>query len=187
MLGKPRNRRKVAPAGAVRAHNRTHDISRVLSASFSTMTTALAAGPGARRPVACLSAFAAALLLGLASRHGPVGLALLLGKYPGDVLWATMICFGVAALRPRDSPRRIAAIAAATCLAVEVCKLWQAPWLEHLRHTTLGHLVLGHVFSWQNLVAYAAGVLLGSAVDTFLLVPTSGGRFAGSSGLRAGG
>jgi hypothetical protein len=127
--------------------------------------------PLARHRVACLVAFSAALLLGLASRRWQAGLPDLFGKYPGDALWALTVFFGWAALRPALTTLRIALLASATSAAVECCKLWQDPWIVHLRHTTLGHLVLGHVFSWQNLVAYAVGVAAGIMIDLLLLAP----------------
>ena len=125
----------------------------------------------ARRRGACLAAFAAALLLGLASRRWQAGLPDLFGKYPGDALWALMVFFGWAVLRPSATTIGVALLAYGTSAVVEFCKLWQDPWIIHVRHTTLGHLVLGHVFSWQNLVAYAAGVAAGIAVDPLLLAP----------------
>ncbi|MDB6113983.1 MAG: hypothetical protein JWQ62_928 [Lacunisphaera sp.] len=42
----------------------------------------------------------------------------------------------------------------------ECLKLWQAPWLVSLRHTTAGHLVFGQVFSWPNFPTYAAGIMV---------------------------
>ena len=53
-----------------------------------------------------------------------------------------------------------------------MAKLWQAPWLVQFRHTGLGHLLLGQVFSWQNLVAYAVGVLAGAALDRLIVRAT---------------
>jgi hypothetical protein len=127
--------------------------------------------PGRRTPprsrVACVLAFAATLLLGLASRRWPVA-ATLLGKYPGDALWALMLFFGAAALWPGAGTGRLVAGTGLACAGVEFAKLWQAPWLVALRHTTAGHLVLGHAFSWQNLAAYAVGVLAGGALDRAL-------------------
>jgi len=117
-----------------------------------------------RRPIA-VAAMALALLLGLASRHWSDALPALLGKYPGDALWASMVFFGWRALRPRATTRRVALLALATSAAVEFAKLWQAPWLVQFRHTTGGHLLLGHVFSWRNLVAYGVGVLAGIGLD----------------------
>jgi hypothetical protein len=127
--------------------------------------------PSWRRRAAALAAAAATLALGLASRHGPGALPAALGKYPGDALWATMVFFGWCALRPRARTREVALLATSTCVVVEVAKLWQAPWLVAFRHTTVGHLLLGHVFSWQNLVAYGVGVLAGVALDRLLPRP----------------
>ena len=58
-------------------------------------------------------------------------------------------------------------------MAVECAKLWQAPCLVAFRYTTIGHLLLGHVFSWQNLVAYAFGVMVGVALDRLLPARTA--------------
>jgi len=115
-----------------------------------------------------VAAMALTLLLGLASRHWSDALPALLGKYPGDALWALMVFFGWRALRPRATTRRVALLALATSAAVEFAKLWQAPWLVQFRHTTGGHLLLGHVFSWQNLVAYGVGALAGIGLDRLL-------------------
>ncbi len=121
-----------------------------------------------RRRVAALGAMLVTIALGLASRHWPGALPDALGKYPGDALWATMVFFGTCALRPHAATREVAAIAASVCLAVEVAKLWQAPWLVAFRHTVAGHLLLGHVFSWQNLAAYGVGVQAGAALAGLL-------------------
>jgi len=122
----------------------------------------------ARRRFAALAAMGATIALGLASRHWPAALPAVCGKYPGDALWALMAFFGWRALRPRARTRRVALLALATSVAVECAKLWQAPWLVAFRHTAIGHLLLGHVFSWQNLVAYGLGVLAGIGLDRLL-------------------
>ena len=133
------------------------------------MTDVDARAPTARRRVAALVAMIAAMALGLASRHWPGIAPAAFGKYPGDALWALMVSFAWYALRPRARSTVVGACALATCVAVEVAKLWQAPWLVAFRHTNFGHLLLGHVVSWQNLVAYGAGVLVGVAVDRLIL------------------
>jgi len=121
-----------------------------------------------RHRLAAFAAMAATVALGLASRHWPSALPAFLGKYPGDALWALMVFFGWRALRPRVRARDVAWPAMATCAIVECAKLWHVPWLVEFRGTTLGHLLLGHVFSWQNLAAYALGVLAGTALDRVL-------------------
>ena len=76
-----------------------------------------------------------------------------------------MVFFGVGAMLPKATGVRVAATALGVAYAVEVLKLWQTPWLVQVRHTTMGHLVFGHVLSWQNLVAYAVGVVVGLALE----------------------
>ena len=118
-------------------------------------------------------ALVVAILLGLASRRYHGAISEFLGKYPGDALWAVMVFFGWGALRPRASTRSVALLALATCLVVEAMKLYQAPWIVGIRHTTLGHLIFGHVFSVENLAAYAVGVAV--ALSAEVLWP--GGRW----------
>jgi hypothetical protein len=115
-----------------------------------------------------LAATAVTLALGLASRHWPGALPPALGKYPGDALWALMVFWLWRATCANRRTRDVALLATATSVAVEVAKLWQSPWLVQFRHTTIGHLLLGHVFSWQNLVASGVGVLVGAALDRLL-------------------
>jgi hypothetical protein len=135
------------------------------------MTGVAARAPTARRRRTAIAAMLLALVLGLASRHWPGVMPAVLGKYPGDALWALMVFFGWCALRPRARTADVAGCALATSAVVEAAKLWQAPWLVAFRATTLGHLLLGHVFSWRNLVAYGVGVLVGAALDRLLVRP----------------
>jgi len=117
--------------------------------------------PRGRSRLGYALAVLATIVAGLASRHYPNLLPAFLGKYPGDALWALMVFFGWGWMFPRAASGRIALLALATCWAVEFLKLWQSPAWSGIRHSTIGHLIFGHAFSWQNLVAYALGVALG--------------------------
>lgn len=128
----------------------------------------------ARTRFAYALAFVTCILLGLASRRYTGLHAELLGKYPGDALWAGMVFFGLGTLRTRTSSLSNATLALAVCLVIELLKLYQAPWIVEIRHTTLGHLVFGHVFSIQNLLAYAVGVIAAASIEW--LWPFAGGR-----------
>lgn len=66
----------------------------------------------------------------------------------------------VTVLWPNGSASTRAAVALAVSWAVEFSQLWHAPWLEQLRATRLGPLVLGSGFDSRDLVSYAAGVVL---------------------------
>jgi hypothetical protein len=48
---------------------------------------------------------------------------------------------------------------------VELIRLVHTPWLDDFRLTLAGALLLGRIFSVWNIVAYAAGILLGMMVD----------------------
>jgi len=81
-----------------------------------------------------------------------------------------MVFFGLGIIFNQVSSLRLGLVALGFSFGIEALKLWQAPWLVSVRQTTLGHLVFGHVFSWQNLVAYTVGILVGLIVEV-LLVP----------------
>jgi hypothetical protein len=104
--------------------------------------------------------------LGLLSRRCPQLLPAALDKYPGDALWALMVFCGIGFLRPK-LPTVCAAMAAlAFSCAVEFFKLYHAPWIESVRATLPGRLVVGSVFLWKNIAAYAIGILFGWAMET---------------------
>lgn len=55
----------------------------------------------------------------------------------------------------------------ATC-AVEVLQLWKAPFLEAMRATLLGRLILGNTFNWVDFPAYILGSSVGFGWTVFL-------------------
>jgi hypothetical protein len=103
----------------------------------------------------------AVIALGLASRRWPVFPAML-GKYPGDALYALMAYCIAGVIWPRGSITGNAGLALAFCFAIEISQLYHAPWIDGIRATTLGHLVLGSYFGWWDLLAYTAGVAVGA-------------------------
>jgi hypothetical protein len=114
-----------------------------------------------------LLALAGVVIAGLLSRRAP-GLPL----WVGDALWALMIYLLVRLVFMKAMPLKVAAISLATCFIVEFSQLYQAPWINQIRATTLGHLVLGQGFLWSDLAAYTLGVITG-----FLLDKVAGTRY----------
>ena len=127
--------------------------------------------PRFRQRMWYLLAFIATIAAGLASRRFPQFLPTSAGKYPGDALWALMVFFGMGASFNKASSFQVGLGALGFSFGIEALKLCQATWLTNLRHTTMGHLVFGHAFSWQNLVAYTVGIVAGVALET-LFVPS---------------
>ncbi|MGY3621209.1 ribosomal maturation YjgA family protein [Bradyrhizobium sp. USDA 10063] len=111
----------------------------------------------------CLSIIIAGLALrGFGLR---AGLPAFVVKYGGSLLWGTMVFFLVATAAAGWSRRTVALIAIAIAVGVELFRLVHTPWLDAFRLTTAGALLLGRIFSLWNIVAYAAGILLGVALD----------------------
>jgi hypothetical protein len=114
--------------------------------------------------------YAIAILLvvvsGLLSRRHPGLFPLSLGKYPGDALWAVMIFLGFGFLFPAMPTVRIGLAAVAFSCAIEFAQIYRAPWIDSIRATTLGHLILGSGFSWMDIAAYSVGILLACLVET---------------------
>lgn len=110
----------------------------------------------------------ATIALGLASRRWPGLFPAVLEKYPGDALWAQMVYWLGAIVLPGASVRRLAAAALAVAWGVEFSQLWHPPWLDAIRATTPGHLVLGSAFGVADLLAYAIGIALVAGLDALV-------------------
>jgi hypothetical protein len=106
-------------------------------------------------------AFLGAVVIGLASRKYPGLFPQVLGKYPGDALWALMVFCGWGFVLNGGSTVKLAAYALATSYADELSQLYQANWINAIRSTTVGHLILGSTFSWFDMLAYTVGVGVG--------------------------
>lgn len=116
-----------------------------------------------------LALTAATVALGLASRRFRRVLPAFVGAYAGDVLWAAMAYLLAAAIWPRASVRRLAVGTAIFALAIELGQLYHAPWIDAVRHTRIGGLVLGFGFLWSDLACYAVGIALAAALDWWLV------------------
>jgi len=119
-----------------------------------------------RNPVIWLAMIALAAVLGISSRRFAAMLLGFIAAYGGDTLWAFAAFLGIGLILPRASTRTIAVLALAFSVAVELSQLYHAPWIDSIRHTTLGGLILGFGFLWSDLVCYALGVELGVLVET---------------------
>jgi hypothetical protein len=48
---------------------------------------------------------------------------------------------------------------------VEISQLYHAPWIDSIRQTTPGGLVLGFGFLWTDLVCYSVGIAIESLTE----------------------
>ena len=86
----------------------------------------------------------------------------------GDVLWAAMIYFILRFFYPRAPARVIAFGSVIFSYAIEFSQLYKAPWIDDLRHTFFGRMVLGDTFLWGDLLSYSVGILLAVLLDNSL-------------------
>ncbi|HDX9638932.1 TPA: DUF2809 domain-containing protein [Bacillus mobilis] len=108
------------------------------------------------------------IILGLSSRKLAFALPQLLNEYLGDALWALMIFTGFGFLFPKIETKKLAFISLLFCYGIEVSQLYHAEWIDSIRATTLGGLVLGYGFLWSDLVAYTIGVGIGMCCEFML-------------------
>ena len=108
------------------------------------------------------------IILGLSSRKFAFALPALLNDYLGDALWALMIFIGFGFLFPKIETKKLAFISLMFCYGIEVSQLYHAEWIDSIRATTLGGLVLGYGFLWSDLVAYTISVGVGFLFEFIL-------------------
>ena len=116
----------------------------------------------------CLALAGLTIGAGLASRRYPELLPTFVARYAGDALWAAMVFWLLALVWRRAGTGRLALAALVVAFAVEASQLYQAVWLDTVRATRIGGLLLGRGFLWSDLVAYAAGVGIAAGLDMLL-------------------
>src|SRR4051812_14134131 len=87
--------------------------------------------------------------LGLSSRRLSAQLPAFVGMYAGDTLYACAMFAFLAMLFPRWTVGRVAIVALAACVLVEMSQLYHAPWIDSIRATHLGGWILGVGFLWS--------------------------------------
>jgi hypothetical protein len=116
-----------------------------------------------RRRAAVAAALLVVVALALLSRRYP--LPGVFAEHTGDALYATAAYFLFALCSPGARPSRLAAGAFAFAAAIECAQLLTWPWLEAIRSTRVGALLLGQGFQVADLVAYACGAIAASVAD----------------------
>lgn len=93
----------------------------------------------------------------------------IINDYLGDAIWASMIFFIFRFTFFNKDTRFIAIISLAFCFLIEISQLYHAPWIDAIRITTLGGLVLGSGFLWSDLLAYYIGVHFAATFEIYIL------------------
>ena len=105
------------------------------------------------------------LLLGLSIRADLVPLPTLLTIYAPDVLWAMLVFALFVLIAPRQPLPVVALAALGFALFMECSQLYQAEWINTIRATRPGGLLLGYGFLWSDVVCYGVGIWLSICID----------------------
>lgn len=109
------------------------------------------------------------IVFGLASRSGFDHVPLFVARHVGDMLWASMVYFGFRFLFTRHSLLLAVSLSMLFSFGIEFSQLYQGPWINEIRNTLLGALVLGRGFLWIDLFRYTIGILLSYLCDRYAL------------------
>ncbi|MGE7979108.1 MULTISPECIES: DUF2809 domain-containing protein [unclassified Psychrobacillus] len=108
------------------------------------------------------------ILLGLASRIYGYLLFDVLELNAGDALWAAMVYFGVRFILVTRPPKFSLLVSLIFCFAIEFSQIYQGEWINSIRGTTLGALILGRGFLIVDLWRYTLGVSIAYVLDMIL-------------------
>jgi hypothetical protein len=86
-------------------------------------------------------------------------------QWIGDLLWALMVYLMVSFFLLKSSIQKKALISLIFCFGIEFSQLYQADWINRIRQTLPGRLVLGQGFLWGDLLAYITGIAIGAVGD----------------------
>lgn len=106
--------------------------------------------------------------IGYATRKLPHLFHPFIAEFGGDTLWAAMFLFLFRAIWPKPALYKVACYTYLFTVAIEVSQLYHAPWIDRIRVTFLGKMLLGSGFLWSDLVCYLTGVLFACLIATFV-------------------
>jgi len=121
-----------------------------------------------RRRVGLFVALLLVIPLGLATRKWGADLQVFIADNAGDALWTVAVYLTVAFGFPRLRSVTVGCVALAISFGVEFSQLIDVEWLNALRKTLPGRLLLGAGFLWIDLVRYAVGAVVVTMVDMVL-------------------
>jgi hypothetical protein len=107
------------------------------------------------------------IIIGLFSRE----LSSLFPKWVGSILWGLMVFFIMGFIFKDRTTLYNGMVSIVFSIGVEVAKLYHTPWIDAFRYTKIGGLLLGHVFSWNNIFLYITGIALGAICEKLWLRP----------------
>ena len=111
----------------------------------------------------------AVMILGLSTRRFSIYFPNWINLYLGDALWALMIFFLFGLLFRARGTRWVTVGALLFSFSIELSQLYHSQWIDSLRETRIGGLVLGYGFLWSDLVSYTFGIGIGILIERLKL------------------
>lgn len=102
------------------------------------------------------------IILGLITRKAS-DMPSLIKLYSGDISWGLM-----AFIFNKKSTLHIAIYSIIFSFGIELSQLYHAPWIDGIRNTTLGGLILGFSFLYSDLLCYTLGIGVGIVLDKII-------------------
>ncbi len=107
------------------------------------------------------------------SEHASI-LPVFVQTYAGDTLWALALFTFLAFVSSSAGTKELVMISLILAFVVEFSQLYQAEWINSIRNTVPGGLILGFGFKWSDLVCYSVGIFIGFLFDSLKRTPGSG-------------
>lgn len=105
------------------------------------------------------------IITGLSLRYFARYLPRWINLYVGDFLWAFMILFIFSVIFKKKSTLKIMILSLIYCYLIEISQIYHAQWIDNIRQTLVGHLILGRGFLLSDLISYTIGILVGGFVE----------------------
>lgn len=88
-----------------------------------------------------------------------------IGNYVGDILWGLMVFLCIGFIFKTWSTLKAGLTALLFSFAIEISQLYHSPWIDSIRRTFLGALILGFGFLWSDLICYTIGIMIGVFIE----------------------
>ncbi|MEP7037484.1 MAG: DUF2809 domain-containing protein [Acidobacteriota bacterium] len=108
------------------------------------------------------------IILGLGSRKFSMLLPSFIGEYAGDSLYALTAYFIFGYIKPKYPVLKVGLLALIYSYFIEISQLYHSQWIDSIRHTKLGGLILGYGFLWSDIICYTVGVVIAIIFETIL-------------------
>jgi hypothetical protein len=109
------------------------------------------------------------IILGISSRKFSSQIPFFIADNSGDILWASMVYFCFRCLFINKSLQWAFSGSLIFSYLIEFSQLYQADWINVVRNTTLGALILGKGFLMVDLIRYLLGITISYLADLFIL------------------